>query len=164
MQSLTLGRQQTLYLDNCRILLQAQWPLLASLDFSMTRSFGDRFVDFKEVAKGVWPSVAYLSFRDCDLVLDTCPGNFLQALTAADWPKLQTLDLSENKFSPEVEGMPINVITLVHQRWPTMSLSYGCNKTDKATCNVDTICHRSRHLVQLPAIQFVMKLGQATGV
>ena len=68
-----LGRKHTLYSHNYRIQLQALWPLVASLDFSRTKSLCDPFDGLKELAKRIWPYLAYLSFCGYDLVLDICP-------------------------------------------------------------------------------------------
>ena len=128
----------------------------------MTRSLCDHVDDLKELAKEIWPNLASLSFRNCGLVLDTCPGNLLQALTTADWPKLQTLDFSENAFPCESHQM--SRASCWCTRNGPQCQAYGCKKTGRATCNADTICHRSQHLAPLPAIQFVKKLGKATSI
>lgn len=110
METLTSGRwplMQSLFLgsrfhesNNCRLLSQAQWPLLATLDLSITLCpFDGSSGCLKELAKGIWPKLDFLSLRDCELVLDTCPGNLVQVLTTAEWPKLQKVDLSENRLS-----------------------------------------------------------------
>lgn len=121
MQSLVLGSGFHSS-HNCRTLPQAQWPLLASLDLSTTRCFLSVSSDcLMELAKGVWPSLGFLSLRDCELMLDTSPGNLVQVLTTAEWPKLQRLDLSENRLAKGLEGGQISVINLLHQKWPMMS-------------------------------------------
>lgn len=122
MQSLDLGSTLMYDLYDFRTLPQAQWPLLASLDFSSAICLLHRLSDcLKELARGIWPNLVSLSLRNCDLVLDTFPGNLVQVLTTAEWPKLQTLDLSDNRFLKGLEGGQISVINLLHQKWPMMS-------------------------------------------